>query len=149
MRKSFITAILLAMLVFPVMGQDDNGNGFQQVWHSSLDVFTRGNLINAGMDVDSDGWGEFLLWNADTDAYQLYEAFGNDQYHIVYQDQGLMNFFDLDEDGQLELVKIHEDEATLEQWITIHEWDNVNLDADLNGGFTEATKTTTFISSTM
>ncbi len=82
------------------------------------------------------------MWNVDTDTYQLYEAFGNDQYHVVYTDQGQMNFFDLDEDGQHELVKIHEDEATMEQWITIHEWDSVDLDANLNGGFTDATKTT-------
>ncbi len=142
MRKFIITGMIMTILTLPLMGQDDNGNRLRPVWYSSLDEFTKGNIINAGMDTDNDGWGEFFLWDVQTQTYLLYEAFGDDQYHIVYQDSGLMNFYDLDLDGQLELVKIHEDKVTLEQWITIHEWNNINLDSNLSGGFTEPTKTT-------
>jgi hypothetical protein len=141
--KNLILLLLIGFIMLgPIYGQEDNGNKFQQVWHSNLDEFQKGYIVNAGMDIDGDGWGEFLLWDATTETYILYEAYGNDLYQIVYKDNELLNFWDLDHDGKLELVKIHQDETTLEQWMTIHEWDGVNLDASLTGGFSEATKTT-------
>jgi hypothetical protein len=142
MRKLLYFIFVSLMIFSQVSAQEDNGNKFQQVWHSNLDEFTKGYIVNAGTDIDGDGWGEFLLWEVTTETYLLYEAYGNDLYHIVYEDGELLNFWDLDRDGQLELVKIHQDETTLEQWMTIHEWNGVNLDASFAGDFSEATKTT-------
>jgi hypothetical protein len=142
--KKFALSVL-ASLLFSVSfyGQQDNGNKFHQVWYPSRDDFAKGYLANAGMDIDKDGWGEFLLWDVTTQTYLLYEAYADNQYHIVYKDNSeVLNFFDLDRDGQLELVKIHQDIGTLEQWMTIHEWNGINLDASLAVGFSEATKTT-------
>ncbi|NLP09326.1 T9SS type A sorting domain-containing protein [bacterium] len=142
MKKFFIAFIGSLMLFNYTNAQSDNGNKFKQVWHSSLSDFVKGNLVNAGMDIDGDGWGEFLVWDVTTQTYLLYEAFADDQYHIVYRDNELLNFFDLDRDGKLELVKIHQDAATLQQWMTIHEWNGKNLNADFSGGFLEPVKTT-------
>jgi len=142
MRNVLLIIMMSLFMLSLLTAQEDNGNKFQQVWHSNLDEFTKGYQVNAGMDIDGDGWGEFLLWEVTTETYLLYEAFGDDQYHIVYKDDEVLNFWDLDKDGQLELVKIHQDETNLEQWMTIHQWNGVNLDASLVGGFSEATKTT-------
>ncbi len=137
-----LVVVMLLLITGPMHAQADNGNKFRQAWHSSLSDFAKGNLVNAGMDIDGDGWGEFLVWDVTTETYLLYEAYENDQYHIVYTDNELLNFFDLDRDGQLELVKIHQDNKTLEQWMTMHEWNGQNFDASLTGGFSAATKTT-------
>lgn len=142
MKKAFIVCISILALIGCTNAQSDNGNKFSQVWHSSLTDFVKGNLVNAGMDIDGDGWGEFLVWDVTTQTYLLYEAFGDDQYHIVYRDDELLNFFDLDHDGQLELVKVHQDPANLQQWMTIHEWNGKNFDTDLAGGFLPPAKTT-------
>jgi len=142
MKHMLIAVICSLVIIGHTHAQSDNGNKFNQVWHSSLTDFVKGNLVNAGMDIDGDDWGEFLVWDVTTQTYLLYEAFADDQYHIVYRDNELLNFFDLDRDGQLELVKIHQEAATLQQWMTIHEWNGKNLDADLSGGFLEPAKTT-------
>ncbi len=142
MRNTLIAFMCSLMIIGHARAQSDNGNTFNQVWHSSLNDFVKGNLVNAGMDIDGDGWGEFLVWDVTTQTYLLYEAFADDQYHIVYKDNELLNFFDLDRDGQLELVKIHQEAATLQQWMTIHEWNGKNLNSDLSGGFLEPAKTT-------
>ncbi len=142
MKKILMVLFMLLLITSQMHAQADNGNKFKQVWHSSLGDFAKGNLVNAGMDIDGDGWGEFLVWDVTTEIYLLYEAFADDQYRIVYQDTELINFFDLDHDEQLELVKIHQDNKTLEQWMTIHEWNGQNFDANLTGGFSAATKTT-------
>jgi hypothetical protein len=142
MKKIFLLISVCLIITSQVKGQADNGNKFKQVWNASVDDFKKGYLVNAGMDMDGDGWGEFLLWDATTQTNLLYEAYGDDHYRIVYRDNELLNFFDLDRDGQLELVKIHQDSKTLEQWMTVHEWNGKNFDASLAGGFSEATKTT-------
>ena len=140
--KTIIITLVCFLFVIQTFGQEDNGNIFNQVWYPAEDDFLKGYLVNAGFDVDGDGWGEFLLWDVGAEVYVMFEAHGDNQYQIVYEDEGLLNFFDLDRDGQLELIKIHGDKSTFEQWMTVHEWNGVNFDENFAGGFTGATKTT-------
>ena len=142
MKKTVLVSLVCFLSAISIYAQQDNGNKLHQVWHSSLSDFAKGYIVNAGMDIDHDGWGEFLVWDVTTQTYLLYEAYADNKYHVVYKDNELLNFFDLDRDGQLELVKIHQDDATLQQWMTIHEWNGANLDSSLGGGFSAATKTT-------
>lgn len=147
MKKLTLVVFIGIFFAFNSYAQQDNGNKLRQVWFSSITDFAKGYIVNAGMDIDHDGWGEFLVWDVTTQTYLLYEAYGDNQYQIVYKEQGtnVMNFFDLDRDGQLEFVKIHTNDATQEQWMTIHEWDGANLNGALAGGFSAASKTTNHI----
>lgn len=93
-------------LLTSVMSQDDNGNIFEQAWSVSPDDFVKGNLINAGFDIDGDGRGEFLLWDIAVDLYLMFEAYGDNEYKLVYENKRLQNVFDLDVDSSRDVLTI-------------------------------------------
>ena len=101
-----------------VLPRDDNGNGFVRARFNTHEEYTKGNLINTLLDLDYDGWGEFIMEDVLVGVFLIYEAYADSEYQQVYEYEQSYNVFDLNHDGQMEMVKILADSGK-QLWLVV------------------------------
>jgi hypothetical protein len=123
LRSTALWIITAGLMLLPVSG-DNTDLGL--AWHeASDDVFVRGYVFSAGVDIDQDGKGEILTYDGDGGQriVYLFEATGDNTYDLVWSyqfsdgstgivggERGIM-VTDLDNDGFGEITVIMDSEA--------------------------------------
>ena len=78
--SAVLTLMFVGLFILPAYGQVGDNTNLSLAWHeASDDVFVRGYVFSAGIDIDEDGKGEILTYDGDggQKIVYLFEADGD------------------------------------------------------------------------
>lgn len=138
LRMSLTLALVIG-LIATASGQQRNlpeyTNNFRLAWYPVTgEEYNRGHVTQMGLDIDKDGWGEFVVYDDEWRLVLIFEAQGDDDYKEVYSlEVDHVWIADFNHDGKDDLLTSMVIGGG-EEW-SMYEWDGNNLDGENGQGF--------------